>query len=92
MTPETAGIDQEGNAVHEECYAAKFAGVMIEQPQLVITSSSEDLMLSGHCSACLAAQFRIRGNTLKDQQRMRETFGRHFKRVHMKDKSAYMTI
>jgi hypothetical protein len=57
----------------------------VEKAELIITSSPDDDILSGHCSACPQAQFRLRGNTLKKKELLRSMFDKHFKRVHMKE-------
>jgi hypothetical protein len=57
----------------------------VDKPQLVITSSPDDEILSGNCSSCRAVQFRFRGNNLRNQEIMRGMFEKHFKRVHMRE-------
>jgi hypothetical protein len=57
----------------------------VNKPELLITSSPEDEILSGNCSSCRAVQFRIRGNNLRNQELMRGMFDKHFKRVHMRN-------
>jgi hypothetical protein len=56
----------------------------VNKPELVITSSPDDELLSGKCSSCPAVQFRLRGNNLRHKEVMRGLFDKHFKRVHMR--------
>jgi hypothetical protein len=56
----------------------------VNKPELLVTSSRDDEILSGHCSFCPStAQFRFRGNNLRNQENMQRMFDTHFKRVHM---------
>jgi hypothetical protein len=57
----------------------------VKKPELIITSSPDDDILAGNCSSCPAAQFRLRGNTLKHKELLRAMFDKHFKRVHMRE-------
>jgi hypothetical protein len=64
----------------------------MNKPELVIGSSSNDEILSGHCSSCPStAQFRFRGNNLRNRENMRRMFDAHFKRVHMPKDASQVT-
>jgi len=86
---ESANTDEKGKAVHEECYvvyAIEQARIpIVKKPGLIITSSPQDEILAGRCSSCPSAQFRLRGNTLKNKEVLRSIFETHFKRVHMRE-------
>jgi hypothetical protein len=55
------------------------------KPELVITSKPDDDFLTGECSSCPQAKFKLTTNNLSQKKILRAMFDQHFKRIHMRE-------
>lgn len=80
---EVAKTNEDGEAVHEECYVEGIRVKAMQKPGLLLLlSPSGDPLLRGCCSACSDVRFAFVGNSEENCRLMQEAFDRHFEAKH----------